>query len=138
MAHVIANIGYKDLSTQSAVCGRHAAVQRAIMAALPTLRSVAAADTCEALDLCLQTRFDLVVAHENAGELSGWDLLSALETTHYHPAVPAILVIEDRLPTPNGSSTGDVLVMSESEISSAAAQPAIHNLLRAITHSAPA
>ena len=58
-----------------------AAVQRAIMAALPTLRSVAAADTYEALDLCLQTRFDLVVAHENAGELSGWDLLSALETT---------------------------------------------------------
>ncbi|MGB0956931.1 MAG: hypothetical protein ACPGUF_00555 [Litorivicinus sp.] len=103
---------------------------RTLLTHMPDLRVIRASDSYEALDLCMQTHFDLIIAHENSGELTGWDLLSMLDSTPYHPEVPAVIVIENRAnPGVSSGSSGDVLVLTESELGGGGAISAIKGLV---------
>lgn len=49
-------------------------------------------DAFEAIDLCLTTDFDLVIAQESMAQVSGSELLRSLNSANYHPQVPSVLV----------------------------------------------
>lgn len=71
----------------------------AIQARFTDIRIATAADTYDALDLCLQTTFDTVIASTTAEQMSDHLLSTALASNHYQARPSRLVVIDSNQPT---------------------------------------